>query len=74
MSITVARCVKLFLKQTGIDLTVFSAHLTRSPSTSTRNNLRLTLHYIQKTALWKTNSTFRIHYKLPIHKNLGTKS
>ena len=74
MSITIARYVKLFLKQAGIDLTVFSAHLTRSPSTSTRKNLRSTLDYIQKTEHWKANSTFRMHSKLPIHKNLGTKS
>ena len=74
MSIIVPRYVKLFLGQTGIDLTVFSAELTRSPSRLMGNNLGLTLDYIHQVGGWKTNSTFRKHYKLPIHNNLGKKS
>ena len=71
MSATIARYVKLFLGQAGIDLTVFSAHSTRSAITSKGNNLGLTLDDIRKAGGWKTNSTFRKHYKLPINKNLG---
>ena len=71
MSTTIARYVKLFLGQAGIDLTVFSAHSTRSASTSKANNLGLTLDDIPKAGGWIRNSTFRKHYKLPIHKNLG---
>ena len=55
MSIIVPRYVKLFLGQTGIDLTVFSADLTRSPSRLMGNNLGLTLHYIHQAGGWKTN-------------------
>ena len=66
-STAIARYVKLFLGQAGIDLTVLSAHSTRSASTSKGNNLGLTLDDIRKAGGWKTNSTFRKHYKLPKH-------
>ena len=74
MSITIVRYVKLFLGQAGIDLAVFSVHLTMSPSTSIRNNVWLTQDSIEQAGGWKTNSTFRKNYKLPIHKNVGTNS
>ena len=48
MSTTIARYVKLFLGQAGIDLAVFSAHSTRSASTSKGNNLGLPLDDIRK--------------------------
>ena len=67
MSTTIARYVKLFLGRA-----VFSAYSTRSASTSNGNNLGLTLYDIRKAGGWKTNSTFRKHYKLPILKNLET--
>ena len=57
----------MFLGQAGIDLKVFSAHSTRSASTSKGNNLGLTLYDIRKAGGW---STFRKRFKLPIHKNL----
>ena len=70
-SATVARYVKLFLGQSGIDLTVFSAHSTRSASTSKGNNLGLNIDDIRKAGGWKSESTFRKFYNLPIHRNLG---
>lgn len=71
MSTTIARYVKLFLGQVDIDVTVFSAHSTRSASTSKGNNLSLTIDDIHKAGGWKRNSTFRKYYKLSIHKNVG---
>ena len=71
MSTTIARYVKLFLGQAGIDLTVFTAHLTRSGSTSKENNLGLTLDDIREAGGWTTSSTFRKHYRHAVHKNLG---
>ena len=53
MSTTIARYVKLFLGQAGIDLTVFSAHSTTSASTSKGNNLGLTLDDIRKAGIGK---------------------
>ena len=70
MSTAIARYVKLFLGQAGTDLTVFTAQPTWRASTSKENNLELTLDDIRKAGGWTTSSTFRKHYKLPIHKNL----
>ena len=71
-SATIARYVKLFLGLAGIDITVFTAHSTRSASTSKANNLGLCLQDIKKAGGWRSNSTFRKFYKLPIHKNFGS--
>ena len=71
MSTTIARYVKLFLGQVDIDVTVFSAHSTRSASTSKGNNLSLTIDDIHKAGGWKRNSTFRKYFKLSIHKSVG---
>ena len=43
-SATLARYVKIFLGMAGIDLTVFTAHSTRSPSTNKANNIGLSLN------------------------------
>ena len=61
MSATIARYFKLFLGQATIDLTVFSAHSTRSASISKGNNLGLTADDVGTTGGWKTNSTSRKH-------------
>ena len=71
-SATLARYVKNFLGQAGIDLTVFTAHSTRSASSSKANNLGLSLKDISKAAGWKGHSTFQQFYKFPIQKNFGT--
>ena len=60
MSTIIARYVKLFL----------GAHSARSFSTAKRNNLELNLNDIRRAGVWKTNSFFRKHNELPIHKNL----
>ena len=70
-SATIARYLKLFLKDAGIDITVFTPHSTRSASTSKANNLGLSLKEIAKAAGWKGGSTFQKYYKFPITKNLG---
>ena len=71
-SATLARYVKEFLGQCGIDLTVFTAHSTRSASTSKANNMGLSLKQISKAAGWRGTGTFQRFYKFPIRKNFGT--
>ena len=71
-SATIARYAKLFLHLSGIDVTVFTAHSTRSSSTSKVESLGLSLKDIQKAAGWSNGSTFRKHYKLPIKSNFGS--
>ena len=58
-SATVARYVKNFLGQCGIDLTVFTAHSTRSASTSKANNMGLSVKRISIAAGWRGASTFQ---------------
>ena len=70
-SATIARYLKLFLQDAGIDITVFTPHSTRSASTSKANNLGLSLKEIAKAAGWKGGSTFQKYNKFPITKNLG---
>ena len=57
-SATVARYVKLFLGEAGIDISVFTAHSTRSASTSLGNNLGMSFKDIAKAAGWRRESTF----------------
>ena len=70
-SATLARYVKNFLGMAGIDLTVFSAHSTRSASSSKANNIGLSLKDIAKAAGWKSGNTFQKFYQFPIRKNFG---
>ena len=70
-SATLARYVKLFLGLAGIDLTVFTAHSTRSASTTKANNIGLSLKDIAKAAGWKSPNTFQKFYKFPIMKIFG---
>jgi len=51
----------------GIDITVFTAHSTRSASTSKANNMGLAIKDICKAAGWRTDSCFRKHYNLYTH-------
>ena len=71
-STTLARYVKDFLGDAGIDVTVFTAHSTRSAS-SKANNLGLSLKDLNKAAGWRTESTFQRYYKFPIRENFGDK-
>ena len=47
-SATVARYIKLFLMDAGIDITVFTPHSTRAASTSKANNLGCLSRILQK--------------------------
>ena len=66
-SATVARYIKDFLNAAGIDLKTFSAHSTRSASTSKAKKIGMSILDINKAAGWKGTSTFRKHYDLPMH-------
>ena len=65
---TIARCVKLFLGRTGITISVFTAHSTRSASTSTANNMGLSIRDYKKTVGGSGDSTFPKYYNLLIEK------
>ena len=67
---TLARYVKSFLHMAGIELT-FSAHSTRSASTSKANNQGLSMKDIAKAAGWSGESTFQKFYNKPVTKNFG---
>ena len=71
-SATIAQYVKTFLGMAGVDLTVFTAHSTRSASSSKANNIGLSIKDIQKAAGWTNDSTFRRFYNLPIKRNFGS--
>ena len=70
-SATLARYVKDFLLESGVDVTVFTCHSTRSASTSKLNNLGLSLKDISRAAGWKGASTFQKFYKFRVSKNPG---
>ena len=70
-SSTVGRYVKTVLKDSGIDTTIFSAHSTRSATTSKTNLKGLSLKDIEKAAGWKNCKTFALFYKKPIVNNFG---
>ena len=70
-SATLARYVKTFLGEAGIDVTVFTAHCTRAASTSKANNMGLSLKDLCRAAGWKSPSTFQKFYKFPIRRNFG---
>ena len=71
-SSTIARYAKSFLKEAGIDIKVFSAHSTRASSSSKADAAGLSLVNICKAAGWKTESTFRRFYQLPVKReNFG---
>ena len=53
----------------GIDITIFTAHSTRVASTTTANNMDLSVKDIQKAAGF---STFRKYYNLPVLTNFGS--
>ena len=57
-SLTIARYVKLFLGMCGIDIIIFTTYSTRSASTSTANNMGLSIKSIQKPGGWSGDSTF----------------
>ena len=56
----------------GIDITASTARSTQSVSTSTANNVGLSINEIKKAARWSGDSTFREYYNFPILKNFGS--
>ena len=63
---TVSRCMKQTLKVAGINTSLFTAHSTRHSSSSKTFMKGLSLTDIVKKAGWKSTSTFRRFYNLPI--------
>ena len=63
---TVARWIKSVLRQSGIDVSRFSAHSCRSASTSFTKQSRLNLIEIMKSAGWSNARTFAAYYEKPI--------
>ena len=70
---TIARYVKNFMGDAGIDITVFTPHSTRAASTSLGNNLGMSFKDIAKAAGWRKESTFQKFYNKPICTNLGSR-
>ena len=66
---SISRYIKLALELSGIDATVFTAHWTRSSSTSKANHVEFLLKDIKKAAGWRGSSMFRKYYSLPLIKN-----
>ena len=65
-SATNGRWIKTVLTQAGIDTNVFTAHSTRSASTSNAAAAAVPVDVILATAGWSTESTFRRFYKRPV--------
>lgn len=69
-STTIARWVTDILSKSGIDTTTFTAHSTRSASTS-KAKQNLSLSEIAQAAGWAGSQTFARHYNKPIVENYG---
>ncbi|MEW8542137.1 MAG: tyrosine-type recombinase/integrase [Candidatus Thiodiazotropha sp.] len=63
---TIARWIKLVLKDAGININTFSAHSTRAAAASRANSKGLQLGTILKAIGWSQNSTFRKFYNKPV--------
>lgn len=69
---TLSRWIKCSLEESGIDVSIFSAHSTRHASTSRARQLGLSVDAIRKTAGWSgTSSTFARFYDRTIITNQG---
>ena len=68
---TVARWIRSTLQDAGIDVSIFSAHSSRTASTSYSANAQLPLADILKAGGWSNARTFAEHYNKPISGNLG---
>ena len=60
---TVARWIKCTMQKSGIDISVFKPHSTRSASTSKAAAKQIPLRTIMNTAGWSRQSTFTKFYK-----------
>ena len=68
---TVARWIRSTLQNAGIDVSVFSAHSSRTASSSYSATAQLPLADIFKAGGWSNARTFAEHYNKPISGNLG---
>ena len=68
---TIARWVKEVLRLSGIDISQFPAHSTRSASTSTAFRLGVPISDIMKVAEWTQAFTFKKFYQKPIKDSYG---
>ena len=66
-----ARWIRSTLQDAGIDVGIFSAHSSRTASTSYSTNAQLPLADILKAGGWSNAQTFAEHYNKPISGNLG---
>lgn len=67
---TISRWIKTTLKDSGIDVSIFSAHSTRHAATSKAYRQGVSIDLIYKTAGWTGNSsTFARHYNRTITYN-----
>ena len=71
-STTIARWVTDILSRAGINTTTFTAHSTRSASTSKAKQTNLSISEIMKAAGWSSERTFATFYKKPILHNYGS--
>ena len=55
---TVSRCLKEFLRHSGVDTSIFTGHSTRAASTSKAKRLGLSLPEILKRSQWTNSTTF----------------
>ena len=62
---TIARWVKTVFKDTGINTSVFTAHSTRSASTSAATSGKASLQEILSQADWSSSSIFHKYYFRP---------
>ncbi|XP_045508831.1 uncharacterized protein LOC123704481 [Colias croceus] len=64
---TLSRWIKSTLKDSGIDVSIFSSHSTRHAATSMAHKLGVNLDIIRQTAGWSGNSTaFAQFYNRPV--------
>lgn len=68
-SSTIARWIKTFLADAGIDTTIFKAHSVRSASASAAAEAGVTTNDILKAADWSSQSVFEKFYYKPQHDN-----
>lgn len=63
---TIGRWLKTVLNKAGVDTTVYSAHSTRSASTSAAKAANVPVEIIMKAAGWTNAETFRKFYDKPV--------
>ena len=67
---TVSRWINSALKRAGVNTNIFTAHSTRSASTSAAIK-QIGLETIMKSAGWHSDRTFRRFLNFPVERNLN---